>query len=244
MNMKDLSGKTVLITGSAHRLGKVMALAAAKAGADIILHHGHSPKEAEEAAQEIRLLGRKVWILQADLNNTTQVDRLISTAMKTAPLFALVNNASIFTPGGLLETSLSTWQENMNVNLTAPFLLTQAFIRDHQKNQPGRIINLLDWRALRPGRDHFAYTISLSGLSALTEAAALAAAPDITVNALALGAVLPPSNEPENEHILSHVPMKRWADLSELESTFLFLLTGPTYITGEIIHLDGGRHIV
>ena len=242
--MNDLTGKTVFITGAAYRLGKVMALAAAKAGADIVLHHGHSTKDAEETAHEIRQLDRKVWILQADLNDPIQVEHLISSAMQIAPLYALVNNASIFTPGGLLETSLSTWQESININLTAPFLLSQAFIKNHSNNQSGRIINLLDWRALRPGRDHFAYTISKSGLAALTKAAALAGAPSISVNAIALGAILPPSDVTVNDNVLAQVPMQRWADLSELESTFLFLLSGPAYITGEIIHLDGGRHIV
>ena len=236
--------KTVLITGAAYRLGKVMALAAARVGADVIVHHGHSAVEAENTAAEIRAIGRKAWVLQADLGDSVQVQGLFDRAKQIGPLYALVNNAAIFTPGGLLETSLATWQENIAINLTAPFLLSQVFIKNHPAGQPGRIINLLDWRALRPGRDHFAYTISKSGLAALTQSAALAAAPDITVNAIALGAILPPGNEPENKELLRSVPAKRWADLSELESTFLFLLNGPAYITGEIIHLDGGRHLV
>jgi len=242
--MEELIGKTILITGAAYRLGKVMALAAANAGANIILHHGHSTQEAEDTAHAIRAIGRKVWILQANLNDPSQVERLISKAIQISPLYALVNNASIFTPGGMLETSLSTWQENININLTAPFLLSQAFIKLHTPSASGRIINLLDWRALRPGRDHFAYTISKAGLAAMTQAAALTGAPDVTVNAIALGAVLPPANEPVNDAILSQVPAKRWASLTELEETLIFLLSGPAYITGEIIHLDGGRHLV
>jgi pteridine reductase len=242
--MKDLSGKTILITGAAYRLGKVMALAAARAGANIILHHGHSPQEAEETAQEIRQLKRKVWILQADLKDSTQVEQLIDKAIEISPLYALVNNAAIFTPGGMLETSLSTWQENININLTAPFILSQVFIKNHILGETGRIINLLDWRALRPGRDHFAYTISKAGLASMTQSSALAGAPDISVNAIALGAILPPVKEEANESVIARVPLKRWASLDELEDVFIFLLAGPSYITGEIIHLDGGRHIV
>jgi pteridine reductase len=156
----------------------------------------------------------------------------------------LVNNASIFPPGGLIETDLATWQNCISVNLTAPFLLSQAFISFHQPGTTARIINLLDWRALRPGRDHFAYTISKSALASLTSATAIAAAPEISVNALALGAILPPANEPQNDNILNHVPLKRWARIEEFVEAYLFLLQGPSYINGEVIHLDGGRHII
>jgi len=242
--LDELIGKKVLITGAAYRLGKVMALAAARAGADVIVHHGHSSVDAEATAAEIRALGRQAWVLQADLSDADQTQRLLSAALQIGSLYALVNNAAIFPAGGLLETSLETWQANLAVNLTAPFLLTQGFIKAHSAGQSGRIINLLDWRALHPGCDHFGYTISKSGLAALTQASALAGAPDISVNAIALGAILPPSGEEQNADILRNVSAKRWADLSELESTFLFLLNGPAYITGEIIHLDGGRHLV
>ena len=241
---ETLTGKRVLITGAAYRLGKVMALAAARAGADILLHHGHSDCEAEETAQLIRDEGRNVWILKADLADPNQVTHLFDEANQSGPIYALVNNAAIFPPGGMLETSLETWQSNLSVNLTAPFLLSQSFIRQHTPEQTGRIINILDWRALRPGRDHFGYTISKAGLAALTEAAALAGSPYICVNAIALGAILPPTNEPETDEILRNVPAKRWASLQELEEAFLFLLNGPAYVTGEIIHLDGGRHLV
>lgn len=242
--MEDLRDKTVLVTGGAYRLGKVMALAAARAGADVIVHHGHSPLEAEATAAEIRALGRRARVLQADLGDPNAVKKLFATASEM-PLYALVNNAAVFTPGGMLETSLAVWQENLAVNLTAPFLLSQAFLQVHMPGQPGRILNIIDWRALRPGRDHFAYTISKSALSALTQSTALAAAPDVSVNAIALGAILPPRGEPiGSDEILRSVPAKRWAQLSELESAFLFLLCGPAYVTGEIIHLDGGRHLV
>lgn len=241
--MENLTDKTVLITGAAYRLGKVMALAVARQGANVIIHHGHSPAEAEATAREIRDLGRSAWVLQADLSLPDETQQLMIDASAISPLYALINSASIFTPGGFLETSLTAWQENININLTAPFILSQEFVKTHAKDQTGRIINLIDWRALRPGRDHFAYTIAKAGLAAMTKSVALAAAPIITVNAIALGAILPPSDG-SSENILQPVPAKRWADLSELEETVLFLLTGPAYITGEIIHLDGGRHLV
>jgi pteridine reductase len=107
----------------------------------------------------------------------------------------------------------------------------------------GRILNILDWRALRPGKDHLPYTISKAGLAALTQSLAQAFAPHISVNGLALGAVLPPTDGSDTSWVEQVVPAGRWASLDEVNEALLFLLTGPDYITGEILHLDGGRHV-
>ena len=130
----------------------------------------------------------------------------------------------------------------MSINLTAPFFLSQAFAK--QLNGEGRIINILDWIALRPRADHFPYTISKAALAALTKSLAVALAPRITVNALALGAILPPADGADYSHIVKNVPMKRWSGENEIEDALIFLLSAPTYITGEILHVDGGRHLV
>ena len=244
MIMQDLIGKKVFITGSAHRLGRSIALAAARNGADIILHHGHSPEKADETASEIRTLGRNCWVFQSNLEVSAEVEKLISDVFTLSPIFCLVNNASLFPPGGMLQTDLSIWQQCMDINLTAPFLLSQAFIRHQTTGQNGRIINILDWRALRPGIDHFAYTISKSALAALTQATARAGSPEVTVNALALGAILPPANEAPDSKLLEQIPLNRWATMDEFEEAILFLMQGPAFINGEILHLDGGRHIV
>ena len=132
----------------------------------------------------------------------------------------------------------------MNINLTAPFLISREFATQLPENAKGRMITLLDWRALRPGADHFAYTITKAGLAAMTRSLAATLAPRITVNGLAMGAILPPSDGGNTERVLKMVPAGRWADLSEVGQAVLFLLDGPEYITGEIIHLDGGRHLL
>jgi NAD(P)-dependent dehydrogenase (short-subunit alcohol dehydrogenase family) len=103
---------------------------------------------------------------------------------------------------------------------------------------------MLDWRALRPSSNHFPYTISKVGLAGLTRSMAVALAPHITVNGIALGAVLPPADQPDEFGDLDSVPAARWANLDEVMQTVLFFLDGPSYITGEIVHLDGGRHLV
>jgi NAD(P)-dependent dehydrogenase (short-subunit alcohol dehydrogenase family) len=237
-----LNGKTVLITGAARRLGRLFALACARAGAGVVIHHSNSSEEAEAVGKEINGLGSPAWIFQADFNDPQQAGNLIRLINEATPLYALVNSAAIFDSLSLEETSLEAWQQHLQINLTAPFLLSQAFAR---QAQPGaRIVNILDWRALRPGADHLPYTISKSALAALTQSLAIALAPDITVNGLALGAILPPSDGNKNPDILKNVPLKRWANQNEVEEVLLFLLTCPSYITGEIIYVDGGRHLV
>ncbi|MHB0967106.1 MAG: SDR family NAD(P)-dependent oxidoreductase [Bellilinea sp.] len=239
----NLTGQTILITGAARRIGRALALHLARAGADIFIHHGHSDSEAEQTAAEIRDLGCKAWVLQADLENLEQAIGLVEQAWKIQPFQRLINNAAIFEPFDWAAVTPADWQKTLNINLTAPFFLSQQFAK-RLAGQPGRILNLLDWRALRPGADHLPYTVSKAALAALTQSLALALAPTITVNGLALGAVLPPSDGSKSTNILKAVPAKRWADLSEVGEAALFFLAGPEYVTGEILHLDGGRHLV
>jgi pteridine reductase len=240
----ELEGKVILITGAARRIGRALALAVAQEGGTVILHFGSSSAEAKQTQADIQKAGGTAHLLQADLRESARVTDLIEQARRFGPLYALVNNASIFEQLRVSNTSLEDWERHMAINLTAPFLLSQAFAAAHAPGTSGRIVNLLDWRSLRPGADHFPYTISKAGLAALTRSLAVALAPDITVNGLALGAILPPSSGGDTQGILDPVPAGRWAEIDEVTQALLFLLTGPEYITGEIIHIDGGRHLV
>ena len=240
----DLANKTVLITGGARRVGRTLVLAAARAGANIILHHANSPAEAEDVAGIVRSMGQKVRVVQADLADQKSVEVFVDDVFSGPAVDVLINNAAIFEPADFFETDLALWQRHMDLNLTAPFRLSQAFARQNLSAIEKRIINILDWRALRPGSDHFAYTISKAGLAALTRSMAQVLAPGIIVNAIAFGAILPPSDGGDPLKVLENVPIKRWADLDEVARTMLFLLEGPAYITGEIIHLDGGHHLI
>jgi NAD(P)-dependent dehydrogenase (short-subunit alcohol dehydrogenase family) len=240
----SLDNKLILITGAAQRVGRQLALAVARAGGDVVIHFGHSQAEAQSLSLEIAALGRKAFLLQADLNDPAQVDRLIPSASEHGYLFGLVNNAAIFESLTWQSSTLEAWNHHLMVNLTVPFLLSQAFARLLPSGETGRIVNLLDWRASRPATDHLPYTISKSALAALTHSLAIALAPRITVNGLALGAVLPPREGDAPPNILKNVPAGRWADLVEVGQALIFLLDGPTYITGEILHIDGGRNLV
>jgi NAD(P)-dependent dehydrogenase (short-subunit alcohol dehydrogenase family) len=237
-----LQDKTILVTGAARRVGRLFALACAKAGADVVIHHAHSDDDAASLRGEILEMDRRAWILKADFADSASILNLIPQLNLPSPLHGLVNSAAIFETLSLESTSLDDWNKHLAINLTAPFLLSQAFAKRAQDG--ARIVNILDWRALRPGADHFPYTVSKSALAALTKILAVSLAPRVIVNGLALGAILPPADGDVNPEITKSIPMKRWAQSGEIESALVFLLTAPAYITGEILHVDGGRHLV
>jgi pteridine reductase len=240
----SLENKTILVTGAAKRIGRTVSLFAASQGADVILHYRSSAQEAESLAEDISKRGRKAFLYQADLAEPDQLHTFADNAFSEHQVDILINNASLFKDLQWSDTNYAEWQNHQMVNLTAPFLLSQAFAFSLPEAKIGRIVNMLDWRALRPGPDHFPYTISKAGLAALTRSLAAALAPRILVNGIALGAILPPSTGNVSSKIVDNLPIARWADLHELEQILTFLLTGPTYITGEILHLDGGRHLI
>ena len=242
MTNQPLHDKTVLITGAARRIGRIFSLTCARAGANVVIHHAHSDSDAESLRAEISGLNRQAWVFQKDLIDSSQAHNLIPIINRSTPIHYLINSAAIFESHTLQTTSLEAWNRHIALNLTAPFLLSQAFAQ--QADGGARIVNILDWRALHPGADHFPYTISKSALATMTKSMAVALAPKITVNGLALGAILPPSGGNANPEITKNIPMKRWANEGEIEQALLFLLTCPEFITGEIIHIDGGRHLI
>ncbi|MGD9093246.1 MAG: SDR family NAD(P)-dependent oxidoreductase, partial [Anaerolineales bacterium] len=201
-----IEGKNILITGAARRVGRAIALAVAQAGGNVIIHHGHSSDQAKELCNEIKQLGCRAHVIKADLSDPQQTIKLFRHAMEFGKISGLVNNAAIFEPLTLQKTNLDAWNRHMNINLTSPFLLSQSFARELPEDEQGGIVNILDWRALRPGTDHVPYTISKAALAALTRSLAITLAPRITVNGLAFGAILPPSDGGSVEDVLNGVP--------------------------------------
>jgi NAD(P)-dependent dehydrogenase (short-subunit alcohol dehydrogenase family) len=241
-----LQGRTALVTGGGRRVGKVLVRALAGAGARVIIHYRNSDEQARALAEQIRSLGAGATIVRADLADPAAAAGLIAQAAREfGSPDILVNNASLFEDHPLADISLADWERHQAVNLRAPFLLSQAFARALPAEQPGDIINLNDWRALRPGADHVAYTISKVGLHGLTRSLALALAPRIRVNELALGAVLPPEKaSDEYMHALKQdIPNRRFSTPDDVAHGMLFLLANPA-VTGQTIHVDGGRNLV
>jgi NAD(P)-dependent dehydrogenase (short-subunit alcohol dehydrogenase family) len=235
---------TVLITGAAKRIGRHLSLFLASAGYDIVIHHGHSDVESRQLADEIRRLHRKSFILKSDFLNPGGIEADFSVLPGDLEITCLINNAAIFEPLSFQESSFEEWNRHIAVNLTSPFLVSKWFFNRLNPGHQGRIINFLDWRALRPGADHFPYTVSKAALASMTKSLAVAMAPRISVNGIAFGAILPPNDGSSPEKMLNSVPFVRTAEMDEVNQTVLFLLQGPEYITGEIIHLDGGRHLI
>jgi NAD(P)-dependent dehydrogenase (short-subunit alcohol dehydrogenase family) len=243
---RALAGRTALVTGGAQRIGRALVLALAQAGAQVAIHYRSSEREAGLTLERARALGSTAQLVQADLADPAAAAALVDEAAQVlAPPDILVNNASVFAQGDFQATSLSAWEINQAVNLRAPFLLSQAFARRLPADRGGDIVNLNDYRALRPGPDHFPYTISKVGLHGLTRSMALALAPRIRVNELALGAILPPEQAPvDYEHTLrSQIPTARFGTPEEVADALLFLL-GNASLTGQTVYVDGGRHLV
>lgn len=238
----DLHGHTALVTGAGRRLGRAFAEAIAREGADVVVHYGRSQAGAEEAVRAAQQHGVRAFPIQADLSDPGQAAALILRSLELVPeVDLLVNSAAIFETVGALEAPIESWQRHLDINLTAPYLISQAFARA-RNGAPGAIVNLLDWRALLPAADHFPYSISKAALAALTRGLALALAPSVRVNGLALGAILPASDGGSGDP-LHGVPAGRWGTVEEAVHGLLFLLGGPKSVTGEILQIDGGRHL-
>jgi NAD(P)-dependent dehydrogenase (short-subunit alcohol dehydrogenase family) len=244
MRSSTLTGKRVLVTGAAHRIGGALALAAASAGADVVIHYNQSRSDAQTVQSEIEQMGRRAVLVQADLSDPAQASGLVDLALQNGPLYALVNSAAIFAPLTWQDSRVEDWNAHLALNLVAPFLLSQAFARRLSEDAHGRIVNLLDWRALRPGPDHLPYTVTKAALAALTSSLAAALAPRVSVNGLALGAILPPATGAADPAILKNVPAQRWGTLAEVGEALVFLLDGPEYVTGQVLYVDGGRHLL
>ena len=245
----ELKDKVALITGAAKRVGQTLALGLADQGCHIIIHYGQSEAEAENTANQIRAKGVKAWCIQANLADEDAVQALIPQSLALAKqLDILVNNASIFMPEGFLEADSSRWDETMMINLKAPFLLSQAFAKAQKPDQIGKIINLLDIGSERPKNHHFSYTISKVALRGLNQAMAHAlAAQNIQVNGLALGYLLPDVNDPDEasfQKMAKRNPSKRLGSPEDVLGAMLYFLREADFVTGEVINIDGGKHLV
>jgi pteridine reductase len=238
----ELSGCSVLITGAAKRIGRAVALRLARAGANIVIHRNRSKQEAESAAEEIRRLGVKSWILTADLSLPAEAESLVSRAIEVAgPLDFLVNNASRFEPSSLEGFGWEEFMSDMRVNALAPLVLGRAFM---EQGRPGAIVNFLDTRVMEYDMEHVAYHLSKRTLLSLTKMMALEFAPVVRVNAVAPGFILPPAGKDQAylERLARSIPLNRAGSTNHVAGAVLFLLTND-FITGQVLYVDGGYHL-
>ena len=237
--------RTALITGGAQRLGLAMALALAGAGFDIAIHCNTSTDAAEATAADIRSLGCRTAILQANLGDEAETQQLLPRALaELGPIGVLINNASTFDRDEWHDATRASWDSHIEPNLRAPFVLIQAFAKALPPTAEGLIVNMLDQRvwSLTP---HFAtYTVSKAGLWALTQTMALALAPRIRVNAIGPGPALPSPRQSQEQfdRQAASVPLGHGTSPDEVGRALLAILGLPS-MTGQMIALDGGQHM-
>lgn len=241
----ELDGRVAIVTGGAVRLGKALALALAQEGVRLGIHYNASAGPAEQAVAEIKSLGSDGLAVQADLSQSSQAQKVIErTAAHFGRLDILVNSAAIFEPAGLVQTTEAIWDMHFAINLKAPFFLSQAFAAYVGKDRPAHIVNIADWRGLRPDTNYLAYSLTKAGLLSMTEGLALALAPNIQVNAIAPGAILPPPGKDQAylDRLVQAIPVRRVGSPAEIVRALLYLLESD-FVTGETVFVTGGEHL-
>ncbi len=242
-----LQGKVALITGAARRVGRAIAVALAQRGARLAIHYNRSKGEAQRLADELREgYGREPLLLKADLSDPRATARLAdATAKHFGTIQILINNASLYEKSAFGSTTVKEWDDHLDVNLRAPFFLSQAVAPYMQKGGEGKIINIADWAALRPYADFIPYCVSKAGLLCLNTVLAKKLAPEIQVNAVLPGPVLlPESYSPKQIKAVKQATLlKRLGSPDDVAKAVLFLIESADFVTGAALPVDGGRLI-
>ncbi len=241
--MNNLSQKkAALVTGSAIRLGKAIAVALAKAGYDIALHYNSSAAPAIETQKEIQALGVECQIFQQDLRAADELATFVGRVKDAMPhLNVLVNSASAYENATIADSTVDLFDTQFAVNLRAPFFLTRGFA---QVCQSGSIINICDNKIGFNQFEYAAYLLSKKALAEMTRMAALEFAPNIRVNGVAPGVVLPAGTRSEEyiEWRIQGIPLKMQGDTIHITQAVLALLNND-FMTGQILVVDGGESI-
>jgi NAD(P)-dependent dehydrogenase (short-subunit alcohol dehydrogenase family) len=243
--MSEIEPGAVLVTGASVRVGRAIAIDMASQGWAVAVHYNSSREAAADVVDEIKAAGGTVVALDADLAKEQDMQQLVPRAVEAlGPLTCLVNNAARFEDDTPENATRATWDTHMEVNLRAPFVLSQAFIAQRPREKPGNIINILDQRVWNLTPYFTTYTVSKAGLWTLTQTLALALAPEVRVNAIGPGPILPSSRQTQEqfERQFEALPLKRKIGLDDICAAVRFILAVPT-MTGQMIALDSGQHL-
>ena len=243
-----MQGKVVLITGGAKRVGAAICRRLHGAGANLMLHYRTSAGEARLLQAELNHQRKdSVALIQADLLDLGKLPSLIDQTLQSfGRLDALINNAASFYQTPVGEITAEDWENLIGADLRAPLFIAQAAAPALKKAQ-GAIVNITDIHAERPLKNYVLYSIAKAGLVGLTRSLARELAPEVRVNAVAPGPILWPDDDTFDElsrqRIISHTPLKREGTPDDIARAVHYLLTEATYVTGETINVDGGRHV-
>ena len=243
----SLEGCIALVTGAARRVGAEIATQLHAAGADVCVHYRNSGEDAANLVAHLNgLRADSAAAFQADLLDTASLPALIAAVMDwRGGLDILVNNASTFYPTPLGEITEADWDDLVGSNFKAPLFLSQAAAPSLRERR-GSIVNIVDIHAQRPLRDHLVYGPAKAGLAMVTRALAKELAPEVRVNGVSPGAILWPEggmSETAKTSILEQVPLARPGDPADIAGCVLYLVRDATYVTGQIVAVDGGRSI-
>lgn len=242
----ELRGRWALVTGGAKRVGRAIALALGERGVNVIVHYHTSASTAQATVRDLERLGVEACSLAADLSRAGDIPALAREAeARSGGLTILVNNAANYLRVPFDELTETVWDESLDINLKAPFLLSWHLGRAMRARGSGRIINLADWAGERPYNDYLPYCVSKAGVICLTKALAKALAPEVQVNAVAPGPVMPPEDmsEAERQAIMRATPLRRLGSPEDVARCVRFLAEEADFSTGAIYHVDGGRLI-
>ncbi len=235
-----------LVTGSAKRIGRQIALELAAEGYDIAVHCNTSVAEAELVAAHIRGLGRTAAIVRGDLKDADVPERIMAEASKAlCGITCLINNASLFEPDEVGHITQASWGEHIDTNLRAPVFLSQAFARQLPAGVEGNVISIIDQRVWKLNPKFFSYTTSKAALWNVTRTLAQALAPHVRVNAIGPGPALPSARMDDEEFAKQSrlTLLGRGTSPAEISAAVKFILSSPA-LTGQMIALDGGQHLV
>jgi NAD(P)-dependent dehydrogenase (short-subunit alcohol dehydrogenase family) len=237
---KPLLGRTALITGAAKRIGRAIALALAEAGADVAITYRQSRDEAEEALELLQACGVRATAHVCDLDRPEEIISAVSSVVEAhGRLDLLVNNAGTFASAALEDISASEWDAMFASNTRGPFLMAQAALAHLRKTQ-GRIINIGSLGGIQPWATHGHYCTSKAALHMLSKTMAKAWAPEVSVNCVAPGMIVQGEVSPAYQHFADRTPMKRNGTSADVAAAVLFFATGPNFITGQLLAVDGG----
>jgi pteridine reductase len=243
-----LTGKVVLITGAARRVGAAIARRLHAEGANLMLHYHASEHDALALQSELNARRKlSVALVQADLLDASGLAEIVrNTLARFERIDALVNNASSFYPTPLGGITAAQWDDLMGSNLKAPLFLSQA-AAPHLKRFGGTIVNIADIHAERPLMHYVVYNVAKAGLVGLTRSLARELGPDVRVNAVAPGPILWPENDSfdavSRQRVISHTLLKRVGEPDDIARAVYYLIAEAPYVTGQVLTVDGGRSV-
>ena len=242
----EIEGKVALVTGAAKRVGRSIALALAERGAELVIHYRDSEREAQEVLALVKRAGGKPVAVQGDLSIPADTVRIVQCALQAfGRIEILVNNAAIFYRTPFEKLTEEDWDRFLDVNLKAPFLLCRQAGEIMLRQGHGKIINLADISGMKAWAEYIPYSVSKAGMISLTQGLAKALAPAVQVNAIAPGAILLPAETTpeEREQAIRRVPLKRLGSPEDIARAVVYLVEND-FITGGVLTLDGGQHLL